>query len=94
MPAGSSATTQPAMIAGQDSAKHMPFSMHGMCMAAAASIILIETGVLASVSFVARTLISLVLGILSLGVVLILSGLTGLGGLVGLIKGPGTSQGV
>ncbi|GAC1346146.1 MAG: hypothetical protein NVSMB27_09290 [Ktedonobacteraceae bacterium] len=92
MPARSSATTQPAMFAGQDCAKHMPFSMHGMCMAAA-SIILIETGVLASVSFVARTLISLILGILSLGVVLILSGLTGLGGLVGLIKGPGASQG-
>ncbi|HLQ28255.1 MAG TPA: hypothetical protein VK140_03345, partial [Ktedonobacteraceae bacterium] len=58
------------------------------------SIILIETGVLASVSFVARTLIiTLILGILGLGVVLTLSGLTGLRGLVGLIEGPGTSQG-
>ncbi len=94
MPTTSSATTQPAMFAGQDCAKRMPFSMHGMCMIAAASIILIETGVLASVSFVARTLIiTLILGILGLGVVLTLSGLTGLRGLVGLIEGPGTSQG-
>jgi hypothetical protein len=93
MPTTSSATTQPAMFAGQDCAKRMPFSMHGMCMTATASIILIETGVLASVSFVARTLITLILGILGLGIVLTLSGLTGLRGLVGLIEWPGTSQG-
>jgi hypothetical protein len=62
-------------------------------MTATSSIILIETGVLASVSFVARTLITLILGILGLGVVLTLSGLTGLRGLVGLIEWPGTSQG-
>ncbi|HAE83243.1 MAG TPA: hypothetical protein DDW33_06340 [Ktedonobacter sp.] len=82
MSAMSSAVAQPAMVAGQDRAKRMSSTMHGMCMAAA-SIIIIGTGVFTSVSLVARmlTLLLVVLGILNL------SGLTGLGGLVGLITG-------
>ncbi len=79
-----SAVAQTAMFAGQDRAKRMSSTMHGMCMAAAVSIIIIGTGVLTSVSLVARmfTLLFVVLGTL-----ISLSGLTGLGGLVGLMTG-------
>ena len=47
-----SATTIPAMFAGKDRAKRMSFGMHPMCMATAAtaSIMIIGTGVLTSVS--------------------------------------------
>ena len=84
MSAMSSAIAQPAMFAGQDRAKRMPSVMHGMCMCAAACIIIIETGVFTSVSFVARMLTLL---LVVLGILISLSGLTGLGGLVGLITG-------
>lgn len=92
MSAMSSAVAQPAMFAGQDRAKRMPSTMHGMCMAAAASIIIIGTGVFTSVSLVAYVFALL---LVVLGILISLSGLTGLGGLVGLITGltQGISQG-
>lgn len=91
MSAMSSAVAQPAMFAGQDRAKRMPSTMHGMCMAAA-SIIIIGTGVFTSVSLVAYVFALL---LVVLGILISLSGLTGLGGLVGLITGltQGISQG-
>jgi hypothetical protein len=80
------ASIQPATFAGQDRAQRMPSSMHSMCMSAAPRVIIVETGVLASVSLfmllhsvIALLLVSLVL------ISLTLSGLTGLRGLVGLI---------
>ena len=96
-----SATPLPAMFAGKDRAKRMPFCMHPMCMttAATASIIIIGTGVLTSVSLFVLLLIVVLLLFVSLLVVLglILSGLTGLVlvSLVGLIGGlvPSTAQG-
>ena len=96
-----SATTLPAMFAGKDRAKRMPFSMHPMCMvtAATASIMIIGTGVLTSVSLFVLLLISVLLLLVSLLVVtgLILSGLTGLVrvSLVGLTGGlvPSAAQG-
>ncbi len=99
-----SAMTQPAMFAGTDCAKRMPFCMHPMCMAAAAtaSMIIIGTGVLTSVSlFVSLLVVVLVLLVLLVSLVvvisLILSGLTGLVlvSLVGLTGGlvPSTAQG-
>jgi hypothetical protein len=86
MSAMSSAATQPAMIAGQDRAKRMPSAMHGiyMCMATAASIIIIGTGVFTSVSLIA---LMLTLLLVVLGILINLSGLTGLGSLVGLSTG-------
>ena len=89
-----SAMTQPAMFAGTDRAKCMPFFMHPMCMATAAtaSLMIIGTGVLTSVSLFVLLLIVVLLLLVSLLVVisLILSGLTGLvlGSLVGLTEGP------
>jgi uncharacterized membrane protein YhaH (DUF805 family) len=94
-----SATTQPAMFAGKDRAKRMPFYMHPMCMACAAtaSIMIIGTGVLTSVSLFVLLLIVGLLLLVSLVVVisLALSGLTGLVGLVGLTEGlvPSAAQG-
>lgn len=94
-----SATTQPAMFAGKDRAKRMPFYMHPMCMAfaATASIMIIGTGVLTSVSLFVLLLIVGLLLLVSLVVVisLALSGLTGLVGLVGLTEGlaPSAVQG-
>ena len=94
------AITQPAMFAGTDRAKRMPFCMHPMCMAAAtASMIIIGTGVFTSVSLFISMLVVVLLLLVSLVVLisLILSGLTGLVlvGLVGLIGGviPSTAQG-
>ena len=86
MSAMSSAATQLAMFAGQDRAERMPSAMHGMytCMAATASIIFIETGVFTSVSFVA---LMFALLLVVLGILIILSGLTGRGDLVGLSTG-------
>ena len=97
-----SAMTQPAMFAGTDRAKRMPFFMHPMCMATAAtaSIMIIGTGVLTSVSLFVSLLIVVLLLLVSLLVVtgLILSGLTGLVlvSLVGLSRGlvPNAAQGV
>jgi hypothetical protein len=96
-----SATTLPAMFAGKDCAKRMPFCMHSMCLATAAtaSIMIIGTGVLTSVSLFVLLLIVVLLLLVSLLVVtgLILSGLTGLVlvSLVGLTGGlvPSTAQG-
>ena len=88
-----SAETQPAMFAGTDHAKCMPFFMHPMCMATAAtaSIMIIGTGVLTSVSLFVSLLIIVLLLLVSLLVLisLILSGLTGLVlvSLVGLSEG-------
>ena len=80
MSAATSAFTQPAMSAGQDCAKRMPFSM---CMAA---LLMIGTGVLASVSLFVPTFVVATPLFVSLVVVLslILISLTGLRGLVGL----------
>jgi hypothetical protein len=94
-----SAPTMPAMFAGKDRAQRMPFGMHPMCMATAAtaSITIIGTGVLTSVSLFAQLLIVGLLLLVSLVVVisLTLSGLTRLVGLVGLTGGlvPSAAQG-
>jgi uncharacterized membrane protein YhaH (DUF805 family) len=94
-----SATTIPAMFAGKGRAKRMPFGMHPMCMATAAtaSITIIGTGVLTSVSLFVLLLIVGLLLLVSLVVVisLTLSGLTRLVGLVGLTGGlvPSAAQG-
>ncbi len=95
------ATTQPAMFAGKDRAKRMPFGMHPMCMATAAtaSIMIIGTGVFTSVSLFVLLLIASFLLLVSLLVLisLTLSGLTRLVivGLVGLTEGlvPSVAQG-
>ncbi len=88
------ATTQPALFAGQYSAKRMPFFTCTMCIAATAtaSTIFIGTGVLAPVSLFVLLLIVCLLLLVSLLVLssLILSGLTGLIGLVGLTKASAT----
>ena len=94
-----SATKMPAMFAGKDRAQRMPFGMHPMCMATAAtaSITIIGTGVLTSVSLFVLLLIVGLLLLVSLVVVisLTLSGLTRLVGLVGLTGGlvPSAAQG-
>ena len=96
-----SATTQPAMDAGTDRAKRMPFFMHPMCMATAAtaSLMIIGTGVLTSVSLFVLLLVVVLVLLVSLVVLidLILSGLTGLVlvSLVGLTGGvvPNAAQG-
>src|SRR5437667_12356835 len=68
MTATCSAMTQPAMFAGTDRAKRMPFFMHPMCMATAAtaSIMIIGTGVLTSVSLFVSLLIVVLLLLVSL----------------------------
>ena len=82
-----STISQPAMYAGKNRTQRMPSPKHIFAMRAAtaaiASILLIGTGVVTSVS-----LFVLVLS-------LVLSGLTGLVGLVGLTEGlaPGTTKG-
>jgi hypothetical protein len=98
MPVAWSAITQPALFAGKDSAKRMPFYMHPMCIATAAtaSIIIIGAGVLTPVSLYVLLIASLLLLVSLLGLIS-LSGLTGLTliGLVGLLEGlvPSTAQG-
>jgi hypothetical protein len=77
---------KPATITGRDCAKCMPF----MCMATAASIIILRTDVNTSVSLIAVALF-LSLTLVLLGVLISLSGLTRRIDLVGLIKGIGTS---
>ena len=88
MPATYRASMQPAMSAGQDRAQRMPFPMHSTCMSTAPRMIIVETGVLASVSLfvLLHSIIALLLASLVL-ISLTLSGLTGLRGLVGLIVG-------
>ena len=96
MAAAQSIISQPAMIAGQDHAQRMPFSMPAMCMAATASIIIIETGALVPVSLFVLVLTLSVLLLALLVVLISLSGLTGLFvSLVGLTRGlaPGMTQG-
>jgi hypothetical protein len=96
-----SASAHPAMFADRDCAICMPFSMPTMCMAiaaaSAASITLIGTGVLTSVSLFVLLLVVAFLLLVSLVVLISLSGLTGLVlvCLVGLTKGlvPSTAQG-
>ena len=102
----SSTQYQPAMFAGEDRTQRMPFMpatcdmcatcAMGMAFAsAAASAIIIETGVMTPVSlFVLALLVSLIL-LVALVVLLSLSGLTGLiSRLVGLTGiDPGTAQG-
>ena len=81
--------SQPAMFAGKNRTQRMPSPKHFFAMRAAtaaiASILLIGTGVVTSVS----------LFVLVLSLVLLASGLTGLVGLVGLTEGltPGTTKG-
>ena len=75
-----SASTQPAMFAGQGHVEGMPSSMP--CMTTPASTSIIGTGVTTSVS-----LLSLVRVFFLLVVLLSLSGLTGLLSLVGLTTG-------
>jgi hypothetical protein len=77
-----SASTQPALFAGQGCVERMPSSMHTTCMTTPASSSIIGTGVITSVS-----LLSLVRTLILLVVLLILSGLTGLLSLVGLTTG-------
>ena len=95
----SSAFSRPSMAAGQDCAKPMPFSMHPGCMEAAPDYLLIETGVLASVSFFVlvqtHTITNPLLVSLVVLISLILIDPIGLSGLVGLVVGldPGASQG-
>ena len=88
MSAPRSTFAQPAMFAGQTSANCMPFSMHHMCMQIAPNIVIIGTGVLASVSLF--VLLHLVYALLLVTLVLLISltliGLTGFGGLVGLLE--------
>ena len=94
-----SAKAQPATDAGTDCAKRMPFFMHPMCMATAAtaSLMIIGTGVLTSVSLFVLLLVVVLVLLVSLVVLisLILISLTGFGGLVGLVVGldPSASQG-
>jgi len=96
-----SAFAQPALFAGKDRAKRMPFFMCAMCFAfaATAATLVIGTGVFTSVSlFVLLLVVSLQLLVSFLVLIsLTLSGLTGLAliGLVGLTEGliPSTAQG-
>ena len=81
---------QPAVFAGRDCARRMPSCMPFMCMTTAASIIIFRTDVYTSVSLIVVVLF-LSLTLVLLGVLISLSGLTGLFDLVGLIKGTGTS---
>jgi hypothetical protein len=67
----------------------------GATTAAIASILVIGTGVVTSVSLFVLVLILVLLALLVVLISLILSGLTGLVGLVGLTEGPvpGTTKG-
>ena len=99
MLASSSTQYSSAMFAGKNRTHRMPsatFAMPAMCMASAASALIIGTGVLTSVSLFVVVLFVTVLLLVSLVVLISLSGLTGLiSRLVGLLIGldPGTAQG-
>jgi len=94
-----STMSQPAMFAGKNRTQPMPSPKHtdAMCAATAtiASILLIGTGVVTSVSLFVLVLSLVLLALLVVLISLILSGLTGLVGLVGLTEGlvPGTTKG-
>ena len=94
MSAPRSTSAQPAMFAGQNSAQCIPFSMYHMYTP---NNMTMRTGVLASVSLfvLLRNSYALLLISLVLLISLILSGLTGFGGLVGLSERlePGAAQG-
>jgi hypothetical protein len=91
--------SQPAMFAGKNRTRRMPSHRHmdAMCAATAAiaSILLIGTGVVTSVSLFVLVLSLVLLASLVVLISLVLSGLTGLVGLVGLTEGlaPGTTKG-
>src|ERR1051326_8843048 len=91
--------SQPTMFAGKDRTHGMPARSPMRAMWAAttaiASILLIGTGVVTSVSLSALVLSLILLALLAVLISLILSGLTGLVGLVGLTEGqvPGTTKG-
>ena len=105
MSAISSTMSQSAMFAGKDRTQGMPARAHmnatctmwamGATTAAIASILLIGTGVVTSVSLFALVVSLILLALLVALISLILSGLTGLVGLVGLTEGliPGTAKG-
>ncbi|HET9999786.1 MAG TPA: hypothetical protein VFQ36_02765 [Ktedonobacteraceae bacterium] len=90
---------QPAMFAGKNRTQCAPSHphMYAMCAAtvAIASILLIGTGVVTSVSLFVLALSLVLLALLVVIISLILSGLTGLVGLVGLTEGlaPETTKG-
>jgi hypothetical protein len=93
---------QPAMFAGKNRTRRMPSRAHMYAMwtmwaatAATASILLMGTGVVTSVSFFVLVPGLVLLTSLVALISLILSGLTGLVGLVGLTEGlaPGTTKG-
>ena len=97
-----STKSQSAMFAGKDRTQGMPARSHMPAMwtmwaapAAIASILLIGTGVVTSVSLFALALSLVLPALLVVLLSLILSGLTGLVGLVGLTEGPvpGTTKG-
>jgi hypothetical protein len=99
MSATFNAIARQAMTARQDCAKPMPFSMHPSCMDASPDYLMIETGVLASVSLFVlvqtHTLVNPLLVSLVVLISLILIDPIGLSGLVGLVVGldPGVPQG-
>jgi hypothetical protein len=92
MSAMRSASARPAISAGHTCTMCMPFSMHPTCMAATPYNMIIETGVLASVSlFVLLHIVTTPLLVSLVVLSLILISLTGLRGLVGLTVGQDTS---
>ena len=99
MSANWSTMPQPAMFAGKNRTRRMPSHprMYAMCAATAAiaSILLIGTGVVTSVSLFVLVFSLVLLALLVVLISLILSGLTGLVGLAGLTGGlaPGTTKG-
>jgi len=94
-----STISQPAMFAGKNRTQRMPSPKHAYAMCAAtaaiASILLIGTGVVTSVSLFVLVLSLVLLASLVVLISLVLSGLTRLVSLVGLTKGlaPGTTKG-
>jgi hypothetical protein len=99
MSAISGTMPQSALFAGKDRTQGMPARAPMRAMwaatAAIASILLIGTGVVTSVSLFALVLSLILLALLVVLLSLILSGLTGLVGLVGLREEliPGTTKG-
>ena len=94
-----STLSQPAMFAGKNRTQRMPSPKHAYAMCAAtaaiASILLIGTGVVTSVSLFVLVLSLVLLASLVVLISLVLSSLTRLVSLVGLTKGlaPGTTKG-
>lgn len=91
-----STMSQPAIFAGKDRTRCMPSSeIESAATAAIASILLIGTGVVTSVSLFVLVLSLVLLALLVVLISLVLSGLTGLVCPVGLTEGlaPGTTKG-